>query len=122
MVEKNKIEISIVILCYKAGKEIIKFIECIYSRGSERKIEFEIILVANYWPNENDITPAIINASISDKPNPFNPSQAPIKATSNASPCPNACLPIANLAIQPSNTNDIYPVIAAIKCPANKAN
>jgi glycosyltransferase involved in cell wall biosynthesis len=61
MVEKNKLEISIVVLCYKAGKEIIKFIECIYSRGCERKIEFEIILVANYWPKENDITPEIVN-------------------------------------------------------------
>ena len=69
MVEKNKIEISIVILCYKAGKEIIKFIECIYSRGSERKIEFEIILVANYWPNENDITPAIVNRYALNKNN-----------------------------------------------------
>ena len=69
MVEKNKIEISIVILCYKAGKEIIKFIECIYSRGCERKIEFEIILVANYWPNENDITPAIVNRYALNKNN-----------------------------------------------------
>ena len=61
MVEKNKLEISVVVLCYKAGKDIIKFIDCIYSRGCERKIEFEIILVANYWPKENDITPEIVN-------------------------------------------------------------
>ena len=66
---KNNIEISIVILCYKAGKEIIKFIESIYSRGNERKIEFEVILVANYWPNENDITPALVNRYAINKNN-----------------------------------------------------
>ena len=69
MVEKNKIEISIVILCYKAGKEIIEFINSINSRGSERKIEYEIILVANYWPNENDITPKIVNKYALNKNN-----------------------------------------------------
>ena len=68
MVKKN-IEISIVILCYKAGKEIIKFIESIYSRGNERKIEFEVILVANYWPNENDITPTLVNRYAINKNN-----------------------------------------------------
>ena len=67
--KKNKIEISIVILCYKAGREIIKFIDCIYSRGNERKIEFEIILVANYWPNENDITPSIVKRYALNKNN-----------------------------------------------------
>ena len=68
MVKKN-IDISIVILCYKSGKEIIKFIESIYSRGNERKIEFEVILVANYWPNENDITPALVNKYAINKNN-----------------------------------------------------
>ena len=60
--QHNKPELSIVILCYKAVKLIIQFIEQI---EMELKIghinNYELVLVANYHDKRFDSTPEIIN-------------------------------------------------------------
>jgi polyisoprenyl-phosphate glycosyltransferase len=61
MVEKNKIEISIVILCYRSNEQIIQFIEKIKSELEKGRIgKYELILVANYFENSGDRTPSIV--------------------------------------------------------------
>ena len=60
MSNKKNIEISIVILCYKADKLIINFLDKIIKKGEQRFLNFEMILVANYWDHQEDSTPLMI--------------------------------------------------------------
>ena len=60
MSNKKTIEISIVILCYKADNLIIKFLDKIIKKGKQRCLNFEMILVANYWSHHDDLTPVMI--------------------------------------------------------------
>ena len=67
MLNKKTIEISIVILCYKADNSIIEFIDKIIIKGKQRHLDFEIILVANFWDNQKDSTPLMIKEYAKDK-------------------------------------------------------
>jgi glycosyltransferase involved in cell wall biosynthesis len=58
MVEKS-IEFSIAILCYRAEEEIIPFVENLHKIMSLFRFEWELILVANFWLDTDDRTPAI---------------------------------------------------------------
>ena len=53
-------DLSIIILCYKAGEDIRAFVQTIQDRFIDHGITFELILVANYWPNSDDPTPEIV--------------------------------------------------------------
>lgn len=55
-----EIEISIVILCYKAGERIRGFVDKVIKLISDITPSWEIILVANYTEGTNDATPAIV--------------------------------------------------------------
>ena len=67
MSNKKTIEISIVILCYKADNLIIKFLDKIIKKGKQRCLNFEMILVANYWNHQEDSTPLMIKKYAKDK-------------------------------------------------------
>lgn len=56
---RNEIEFSIAILCYRAEEEIIPFVEKLYKIMSLFTFDWELILVANFWPKQNDRTPQI---------------------------------------------------------------
>jgi glycosyltransferase involved in cell wall biosynthesis len=58
MVE-TPIEFSIAVLCYRAEEEIIPFVENLHKIMSLFQFEWELILVANFWPGTDDRTPAI---------------------------------------------------------------
>jgi glycosyltransferase involved in cell wall biosynthesis len=58
MVE-TPIEFSIAILCYRAEEEIVPFVENLHKIMSLFRFEWELILVANFWPGSNDRTPEI---------------------------------------------------------------
>lgn len=58
--EPSSIDFSLVILCYRAGESIIPFVQRISDLLSWIDIRYEIILVANYWPNTADTTPQVI--------------------------------------------------------------
>ena len=60
MSNKQTVEISIVILCYKADILIFNFLDNIIKKGKQRCLNFEMILVANYWDNQEDSTPLMI--------------------------------------------------------------
>ena len=56
---RNEIEFSIAILCYRAEEEIIPFVEKLYKIMSLFTFDWELILVANFWPEQNDRTPRL---------------------------------------------------------------
>jgi len=59
--QKNKPELSVIILGYRAGLLLKSFILELVTYLKKNKIDYQIILVGNYWPGINDITPQIVN-------------------------------------------------------------
>jgi glycosyltransferase involved in cell wall biosynthesis len=58
----NKPELSVVVLCYGGGETIIPFIEQMEKELIEGGvINYELVLVGNYFPKVADKTPAVIN-------------------------------------------------------------
>jgi len=63
-------ELSIVVLCYKAGKSAIPFIEELISTLKDNEIyDYELILVSNYQEGTNDETPEVVREIASNYPN-----------------------------------------------------
>jgi len=58
MIEAS-VEFSIAVLCYRAEEEIIPFVENLHKIMSLFRFEWELVLVANFWPGSNDRTPEI---------------------------------------------------------------
>src|SRR5262245_48421343 len=56
------IEFSMAILCYRAGEDIVQFVENLHRIMSMFRIEWELVLVANYWPGTGDHTPEVCQA------------------------------------------------------------
>jgi len=50
-------EISVVILCYQEGKRLHSFVERTIKVLEDLRVEWEVILVANYWEDKEDDTP-----------------------------------------------------------------
>jgi glycosyltransferase involved in cell wall biosynthesis len=62
-------DVSIVILCYKAGESIRVFVDNIISLLEKNNIsDYELDLVGNYAKNSNDITPKIVAELASKNP------------------------------------------------------
>lgn len=53
-------KLSVVVLCYKAGHYIVEFIEQLINELEPQKLEYELVLVANYDKNTSDPTPEIV--------------------------------------------------------------
>ena len=53
-------DISVVVLCYKTGFSARTFSEKIVAMLEKENIDYELILVGNYYPNSDDITPNIV--------------------------------------------------------------
>ena len=53
-------ELSVVILCYRAGKQIERFVEDVMVCLAGEMDNWEIILVGNYMPHDSDSTPGIV--------------------------------------------------------------
>lgn len=54
------IEFSMAVLCYRAEENIVPFVERLHRIMSMFAAPWEIVLVANYWPDMQDRTPAIV--------------------------------------------------------------
>lgn len=62
MANKIDTELSVVALCYRAGKHIYSFVDqAIDLLTNQLPCSWEIILVGNYFENSNDDTPEIVN-------------------------------------------------------------
>jgi len=53
-------ELSAIVLCYRAGESVRAVIEPLQRELDESGVNYELVLVANYWPGQDDTTPAIV--------------------------------------------------------------
>lgn len=54
-------ELSVVVLCYRAGESVRQFVGRIRELfGRENITSYELILVGNYWPGADDQTPRVV--------------------------------------------------------------
>jgi len=53
-------ELSVVILCYKAGHRVESFVEKVIALLEKIAPSWEIVLVGNYWENSGDETPDVV--------------------------------------------------------------
>lgn len=53
-------QLSAIVLCYQAGDSIVHVIDPLHELLVRADLEFELVLVANYWPNQRDPTPQIV--------------------------------------------------------------
>jgi glycosyltransferase involved in cell wall biosynthesis len=58
--EPARPELSVIVLCYRAGESIIRVVAPLHELLRREGISFELVLVANYWPDHDDPTPAIV--------------------------------------------------------------
>ncbi len=65
---KEHLELSVVILCYRAEESIIPFSEKLKEEVSKLTDSFEIVLVGNYLEGSSDKTPEIIKEIASKDP------------------------------------------------------
>jgi glycosyltransferase involved in cell wall biosynthesis len=56
---QSAVEFSIAVLCYRAEEEIVPFVENLHKIMSLFRFQWELVLVANFWPGSNDRTPEI---------------------------------------------------------------
>jgi glycosyltransferase involved in cell wall biosynthesis len=52
--------LSAIVLCYRAGATIVRVLEPLYDLLEREGIDFELVCVANYWPQIPDDTPALV--------------------------------------------------------------
>lgn len=66
----KSLDISVVILCYKAGENIVPFVVEMKNILEERKLSYELVLVANYNKGEEllDATPAVVRKLAQNDP------------------------------------------------------
>jgi glycosyltransferase involved in cell wall biosynthesis len=53
-------DLSVVVLCYQAGQHAHAVVEPLYDELEASGVDYELILVANYWPGDKDVTPASV--------------------------------------------------------------
>jgi glycosyltransferase involved in cell wall biosynthesis len=58
--EKHSPELSVVILCYRAEKGVEPFVEDIVKRLNKEIEDWELILVGNFIPGSDDLTPHFV--------------------------------------------------------------
>jgi glycosyltransferase involved in cell wall biosynthesis len=75
-VSSPSVELSAVVLCYRAGESIKSVIEPLFALLQGAGITSELVLVANHWPHVHDDTPGIVrdfssthsNVTVLDQP------------------------------------------------------
>jgi glycosyltransferase involved in cell wall biosynthesis len=66
---QTNIEFSMTVLCYRAEEGIVPFVQNLHKIMSLFRFEWEVILVANFWPGSNDRTPEICQTLARRLPN-----------------------------------------------------
>jgi len=62
-------ELSAIVLGYRAGDSLLRVVAPLYDQLNEAGIDFELVIVANYWPDTGDRTPEIAAAFARGKDN-----------------------------------------------------
>ncbi len=52
-------DLSAIVLGYRSGESLLDVLEPLHSLLSEADVEFELVVVANYWPGRDDTTPDV---------------------------------------------------------------
>lgn len=55
-------DLSVVVLCYRSGQDLVPFVERLHGLLSLMSVSWEIILVGNYNPDDEDETPDVVRA------------------------------------------------------------
>jgi glycosyltransferase involved in cell wall biosynthesis len=58
----SRTELSAVVLCYQAGEAIHRVIDPLYARLEASGVAYELVLVANQWPDRPDPTGPVVEA------------------------------------------------------------
>lgn len=53
-------QLSAIVLCYRAGESIRAVVNPLRELLDGAAVDYELVLVANYWPGQDDPTPAIV--------------------------------------------------------------
>lgn len=61
-------ELSAIVLCYRAGESIRRVVEPLYDLLMSSGMTYELVLVTNYWPHQQDETPRIVRAFAATRP------------------------------------------------------
>ncbi len=61
-------EVSVVVLCYRAGESILRVVEPLHDELASLGEDFELVLVANVWPDDSDPTPGYVTAFAASRP------------------------------------------------------
>ena len=64
--DKGRPELSAIVLCYRAGTSILRVVDPLYESLEAAGIAFEVVLVANYWPEDRDPTVEIVERFASE--------------------------------------------------------
>lgn len=62
-------ELSVVVLCYRAEDELPHVVAPLHAELEAEGVPYELVLVANYWPGQQDRTPEYAEAFARDHPN-----------------------------------------------------
>jgi glycosyltransferase involved in cell wall biosynthesis len=65
----DNLEFSMAVLCYRGEESLIPFIEKLHASMSFFQFKWEIVLVANYWPQTTDRTPEVVRSLCERLPN-----------------------------------------------------
>ena len=53
-------KLSVVVLCYRSEEKLLPFLEKLKEILNSEKVDYELVLVANYLPGQKDKTPSIV--------------------------------------------------------------
>jgi glycosyltransferase involved in cell wall biosynthesis len=53
-------ELSAIVLCYRAEESILAVAEPLHEQLEKLEVPYELVLVANYWPDGDDRTPEVV--------------------------------------------------------------
>jgi glycosyltransferase involved in cell wall biosynthesis len=57
--ENGRIELSAIVLGYRAGESLLRVTNPLHRLLADARISFELVVVANYWPGRDDPTVAV---------------------------------------------------------------
>jgi glycosyltransferase involved in cell wall biosynthesis len=61
-------ELSAIVLAYRSGASLVRVAEPLDESLRNSGIPYELVIVANYWPGEDDDTPAVAKAFARNRP------------------------------------------------------
>ena len=61
-------QLSAIVLGYRAGDSLLRVVEPLHQQLDESGVDYELVIVANHWPNEPDTTPDVATHFAAGKP------------------------------------------------------